>query len=477
MLDQIAQLGIDVSEFVREINKANAKLDELNNQGKKAAEGVGVLESGMKKLVALFSVGAITGFVRSIGQAASEIQDTADRLDITAESVQGLSDYFSESGAKASDFDKAMVKLNQTLDDARGGNEKALSSFEKLGITWQDIATKSPDGILKLIADGMKDAVNPTEAMAAALDLLGKSGEKLIPGLKAGSAEMERFANAATKFSNEEVAKIDKAFDDIARSVKKASVEIAQFWMQLGSKEGRANLAYQLGIANAPTTHLSDDEFKKKMAEADARIAQRKSGAPTEPAIPEDPRIAAEKEKASKGELKDKIDKEKEFQRILREDDKEYLDQKRKDNEEFAKDKSEKEKERIKSQREMETKEYKTWLETKNRMEDEAFDNAEENRKFKEKKREEAIDEKLKSPDQRRAESREAAKRDRTGRAIDKAAQEAENTRAKNEGRKARDLKADVPGNGADGKKPSDGFSATDSQNLQKIAAALAVRS
>lgn len=132
---------------------------------------------------------------------------------------------------------------------------------------------------------------------------------------------------------------------------------------------------------------------------------------------------------------------------------------------------------RGKDQLEKEKEEYKTWLDTKNRMEDEAYDNAEENRKFKEKKREEAIDEKLKSPDQRRAESREAAKRDRTGRAIDKAAQEAENTRAKNEGRKARDLKADVPGNGADGKKPSDGFSRTDSQNLQKVAAALTVRS
>jgi len=426
MADVKVKIGVDGSGLKTGLQQAKGDVDRF------ASEASGALSKFGASLAGVFSVGAIVGWAKSIGDTVSTIQDTADRLDITAESVQGLSDYFGESGARAQDFDKAMVKLNQSLDDARGGNEKALGSFEKLGITWEDIATKSPDEILLLIADGMKNANNPTEALASAMDVLGKSGARLVPGLKAGADEIERFVAVSAKFTNEEVQKIDQAFDDMARGAKKASVEVAQLIMQMTTLKGMKDFGDAalslIGIdRKIKTGPINEPEAQAIKAGNDAR---RRAG-PDAAAAAEDPRaVKAREEQAKEAERLQKeitATQDKEAKARLEEERKcllEQMENERKSAEERRKIQEKLTEEKAKLA-DAEAEAAADAAEKKAKAEKDAADKAAEEREGK-------IDEKLKTADQRREERREASKRARAGRAMDKAAEEAEKTAKKN---------------------------------------------
>jgi hypothetical protein len=421
MADNIGELGIDTSSLEDSMDAAAAKITEL---GTEAVETTGSLAG-----LALVAAGALAKGIYESWKRAEELEDTLSQIE------------------QSDPFNSKLVGLSEYQDRLKSIRVE-LQKIDDIGIQ-----------------DRIFDFVGSAR-------LLG--GE----GFDAKQAEQEEQRNRLLKEQDDTLRGIaDKEKDqlEVLKLRLKGDEEGAEILkMQLSYKE-KIGAATREGNADLAVT------LKQEMQVSEELIKQKGY---KEQAAREMKAEAEERDKRFKAEAQAFEKSNKEEVANFKKEQKEYdaakqagLDTDKQMIGEAIKFRQEKEEERIKSQREMETKEYKTWLETKNRMESEAYDNAEENRKFKEKKREEAIDEKLKSPDQRRAESREAAKRDRTGRAIDKAAQEAENTRAKNEGRKARDLKADVPGNGADGKKPADGFTTTDSQNLQKIAAALAVRS
>lgn len=421
MADVIGELGLDTSEFQQQMDAAMSKATAL---GMEALSVTGKL-AGM----AIVAGGILAKGIYESNQRAKELEETLSEIeksDPINSKLVGLTEFQNRlksirTELKEMDDVKIADRIYDFIGSAHILGGQGFDAKQAEQESQRNRLLKEQDDVLADIASKEKDQLK-------VLELRLKGDEQGADILKMQLSYKEKIGQA-TRDGNA----------DLAVTLKQEMQVSEELIKQKGYKEQAAR------------------EMKAEAAERDKRFKAE----------------AEAFEKSNKAEVANFKKEQKEYDAAKQaglDTDKQMIG-------EAIKFRQEKEEKRIKSQREMETKEYKTWLDTKQRMESEAYDNAKENRKFKEKKREEAIDEKLKSPDQRRAESREAAKRDRTGRAIDKAAQEAENTRAKNEGRKARDLKADVPGNGADGKKPADGFTTTDSQNLQKIAAALAVRS
>lgn len=276
--------GINVPVGIKNA-RFKAGLDEMRGQAKKFAGDVrGEFTSSFgsikSSIAGAFGVGAIVAFTKRVIDFGSELNDSAERLNLNVESLQGLGYAFGQSGAKQDDFEKGMVKLNQNIDAAREGNETMIRSFEKLGVTWADLATKSPEEILMLIADGMRDAKNPTEALAAAMDILGRAGIKMVPGLRAGADELKRLRDEARKLSEEDVKTLDELGDAVSRYGNKVKVFGAQVLLGLG-KAGKYILegAARTGMGGS----FSPEEEKLPVA----------SGYSEDPAkeVPEDPRV------------------------------------------------------------------------------------------------------------------------------------------------------------------------------------------
>lgn len=171
------------------------------------------------KLAGAFAGGAVLGGLgmlasgivqagKDVLQFAGNLQDTSEALGVTAEQLQGLQASFLMGGAGAEDVKKSLGKLSQAMADAQQNLGPARDSFDQLGVSFETIASGDTNAVLMEIANGIRNSTNPTQSFAAALDLLGKSGMKMIPGLKGGADGIKELSDAASKLSNKQISDI-----------------------------------------------------------------------------------------------------------------------------------------------------------------------------------------------------------------------------------------------------------------------------
>ena len=152
---------------------------------------------------------------KSIMDFAGNLQDSADAMGVTVEQLQGLRAAFLGGGASAEDVDKGISKLLQNMDTATNSVGPIRDAFDKLGVSFDTLSSGDPNAVILAIADGVKNAKNPTEAYAAALDLLGKSGKKMMAGLIEGGGALDEISKKAEKLSNADNAAIAKFGDSV----------------------------------------------------------------------------------------------------------------------------------------------------------------------------------------------------------------------------------------------------------------------
>jgi len=196
-------------------------LDEAKNQAREFRKFL------TSTFAAALAVGGITAGLRSIADHMGEIKDRSEILDLTAESTQRLEHAFKQGAASSEDFQKGFVKFLDTMGSARDGNEEAIASFEKVGVTWEDLQKKSPEELLYKVADGLAKIQDHTDRLAAAKDLFGKPAAKLLPTLQEGSEAMGQLAADA-----------DAASDRTVESWDKAAKKIETIWDRLRNNIG-----------------------------------------------------------------------------------------------------------------------------------------------------------------------------------------------------------------------------------------------
>jgi len=188
--------------------------------------GKDVTTSITDKLAGAFSaagviggIGVLAAGVISSGKAildfAGNLQDASEAMGLTVEQLQGLHGAFMLGGASAEDVDKGISKLLQNMDTATNSVGPIRDAFDKLGVSFETLSSGDPNAVILAIADGVKNAKNPTEAYAAALELLGKSGKKMMAGLKEGGDGLDELSKRVKKLSNEDAEAIAKFGDAV----------------------------------------------------------------------------------------------------------------------------------------------------------------------------------------------------------------------------------------------------------------------
>ena len=206
--------SLDDSAFVRSLRNMEAKT-------KTAASSIGdSFKAAQGSLTALAGgLGVFAGLrgAKEIVDFAGEIADSADAVSLTAEQFQGFSGVLEQSGVDAEKFTRGMVSLNAKIQDAKDGNEAAIKSFSRLGVSLEQLKTDDPGKVLLAIADGLKNATDKSEANAAALDILGTKQYKMASALKMGSEELQRQAELTSKLSDKETERLDSLGDGLSR--------------------------------------------------------------------------------------------------------------------------------------------------------------------------------------------------------------------------------------------------------------------
>ena len=109
-------------------------LSALTSPAGLAAAGIGLVVGGLTKMVTkTLDVGRALGRRRGRPPASRP-----SRWQIYGRAIE-------ETNGDAGSFDKVVLRLSKSIGDASNGNKAAQEGFDKLGLSWEDLANKSPD--------------------------------------------------------------------------------------------------------------------------------------------------------------------------------------------------------------------------------------------------------------------------------------------------------------------------------------------
>jgi hypothetical protein len=287
VLKAIADLN--VSPFDAAMGRIEKRVDKFAS-GNMAAIG--------RTIGAAFSVYAVTRFVGSVGDAAHGLQSLSNTTGASAENLQALQILFQKNGKEAGDVASRLAILKKNMAEATVSPHIA-QSFQKLGIAFDDVASKSPDRILEQIAKAMRAQAGDMAANEAAGNLLGVGYANLQGVMNALAAQgldplRESLRSTNEIMTNESVAaaaKMQEAYEKLGRQMKTtASNKVIEFFgglkalgVAIGSGGDWNKAAESLfGPTPEATPALAakrDSDARKASAQAMQRAAEENAGA------------------------------------------------------------------------------------------------------------------------------------------------------------------------------------------------------
>ena len=212
-----AKLGMDDSEFTRVIRKSVNTAKTAGSQMSGAFSGIG------SSLAGFVTTGAIVNLGRKIFDDASSLQDMSDALNISTDSLQQFTFAFAQSGGSQEAFVKGLTAVNGKIEEARDGNDKTIATFEKLGVSIEEIKDPTFTGEKALLrfADALKASGSSADQLAAFGDIVGsKIQNKMVPALKNGSEAFLNLGKSAKIMSSDVISSLDDASDMQEKFIK-----------------------------------------------------------------------------------------------------------------------------------------------------------------------------------------------------------------------------------------------------------------
>lgn len=199
--------GIEAGRAFVRLFAADGPLDKTLAQweGKLANWGTRVNAAGKTLATAGTAVLApMIAAAASFSATGSRLDDIAQRTGANAAALSTLSYAAQRTGTDLDTVEAALIRTQRATAEAAAGNKTAAASLAAVGLSATALATLSPDQQFRAIATGLAGITDPATRTAAALDLWGKSGAKLLPlaneldALEAEAARLGVTMDAAT---------------------------------------------------------------------------------------------------------------------------------------------------------------------------------------------------------------------------------------------------------------------------------------
>jgi lambda family phage tail tape measure protein len=205
------------------VDRALNELKKLEDQISKVGEKFAVLDRLNTSVLALGASFLAAG--AAVAAFADDISDIADANQLAVGQVLALSKALQESGGKAENTGRLLQALSNNVEEVNAGNVKSLSSFQRLGVSIQDLGSLSTSELKDKLLNGLVAIKDPMERNALAAQMFGKA----LLGV-----DIEKFA-ASQKDLETEMAKYESsiraagdAWDNIAKIVGQLKLAFAQ---------------------------------------------------------------------------------------------------------------------------------------------------------------------------------------------------------------------------------------------------------
>ena len=194
--DMIYRIAGDSSAFVRALGEADKSLQKLTKNASAVGKVTATLGAGL---------GAVGGYLATMTKLALDDADALAKLSartgVTVEDLSRLEHALSLSDASLEDFGVGAKNLNKLLLDAEQGTGKSVDALMRLGVAATDASGKARpmNDVFLDIAEQFKAMPDGAQKSAAAVDIFGKAGLKLIPTLNSGKDGLKAMGDEAEK--------------------------------------------------------------------------------------------------------------------------------------------------------------------------------------------------------------------------------------------------------------------------------------
>lgn len=190
-----ASLGLDWANFQRGIQGAMASTRQLGSTMQqssgegmfggimKAAANLGTLAVAMK--VATF---AADGLMQAI-QLGDDLVDLNAQTGVAVDKLMELQMAFELNGLKAENVQPVLAKMQKMIAEAGSGSAEAAAKFAMMGISIEEIQGLTADEQLMRIGEAIGKIQNPAQRAAAAMEVFGRGGAKLLSVFAAGGMD------------------------------------------------------------------------------------------------------------------------------------------------------------------------------------------------------------------------------------------------------------------------------------------------
>jgi hypothetical protein len=216
-----------LSASKKQLSDFNAVVGDGEKKTLDISKGISTFGKSLAALGLSLTVAGLVSFGKSLLNFSKEVKDASLATGVLPENLQRIQAALSGM-VSADDTTSALHAINAELRAAKAGSADAEYRLKQLGITFDDIRSKSPDEVLKKIADYVKNAKDPVEALRAVTNMFGDDlGAKLIPALKQGGDAIGEMAGRAKVASDEQIdaaAKGQKALERWGNAFKQFSL-------------------------------------------------------------------------------------------------------------------------------------------------------------------------------------------------------------------------------------------------------------
>lgn len=203
------KLGLVTVEWSKATKEAKAQAKDLQN----ALNSLGVDMTGLKNLFR--NVGGAMGLstagfglmARSVLQLSGNLQDLSESYDVSIAKILQFQDALIQAGGHAEDSGKILSSIFSKISEAKAGNEQAVASFQKLGISFEELVALNPEQALTRVYQGLASIGNTYDRIKATKDILGKGGlhksvEEIAAALGKSVEEFRRQEDALKKWAD-----------------------------------------------------------------------------------------------------------------------------------------------------------------------------------------------------------------------------------------------------------------------------------
>jgi len=153
---------------------------------------------GMAMTVAGGAIVATFGLmIKKYVAAGDQIDKMSRRTGFAAETLSELRYAAEISGANIESLEKGIKRMAKTIVDAGDGMATYIRSFDRIGVSVEELKTLNPEEQFLKIAAAIAEVEDPTIRAATAQDIFGRAGTQLLPLFAQGADGLDALREKA----------------------------------------------------------------------------------------------------------------------------------------------------------------------------------------------------------------------------------------------------------------------------------------